>query len=194
MSFTQDWFSQHIPNWTLLLQDLKGQPNLHFLEIGCFEGLATKWLLENILTDETSDITVIDPFDPTPEYAAIMAPQPLGMSGVYERFTENVLDVFPKKVDVHKGLSLDVLQIMDRSGFDFIYIDGSHEAVPVLQDAVLSWERLRKGGIMVFDDYAWFAFPDPTRNPFLGIDAFLSAYRGKYALLHQGYQIFLKKL
>ena len=31
--FTTDWFSNNIPNWDIVLQDHKNQPNLNFLEI-----------------------------------------------------------------------------------------------------------------------------------------------------------------
>ena len=39
--------------------------------------------------------------------------------------------------------------------FDFVYVDGSHQAPDVLVDAVLSALLLRKGGLLVFDDYFW---------------------------------------
>ena len=32
---------------------------------------------------------------------------------------------------------------------------GSHSARDVLSDGIMCWELLRRGGVMVFDDYAW---------------------------------------
>ena len=61
--FTSDWFSEHIPLWESQLFRLKGEANLSFLEIGAFEGRATLWLLNNILTHSSSGITCIDPFE-----------------------------------------------------------------------------------------------------------------------------------
>ena len=55
--YTYDWFSQHVPYWNRLLEPLKGQPDLRFLEIGSFEGRSACWLLRNILTHETSMLT-----------------------------------------------------------------------------------------------------------------------------------------
>lgn len=189
MNFTVDWFSQHIPNWTILLSEFKDKPNLHFLEIGSFEGLSTSWLLDNILTDTTSKITCIDPLQDTKEYADIR----VSFTGVFDRFKENVLDTYHDKVTLHRVKSQYMLpRLVDT--YDFIYIDGSHEAIAALTDAVLSWHLLKSGGIIVFDDYTWYAFKEPTRNPFLGIDAFLSVYRDKIQLLHMGYQVFLRKL
>jgi hypothetical protein len=49
-SFTVDWFSRHLPVWNEVLMPLRGRP-LRALEIGCFEGAATTWLIDNVLVD-----------------------------------------------------------------------------------------------------------------------------------------------
>jgi hypothetical protein len=49
-TFTVDWFSRHLPVWNEVLMPLRGRP-LRALEIGCFEGAATTWLLDNVLVD-----------------------------------------------------------------------------------------------------------------------------------------------
>lgn len=188
MEFTSDWFTQHIVNWTTLLKDLKDKPNLNFLEIGCFEGRATTWLLENILTDKTSRITCIDLFEDSPQYSAIG----VSLKGVMDRFKHNT-DLYKNKITLLKGSSQTLLKTL-KGEFDFIYVDGSHETVNTLVDAVLSWPLLKKDGIMVFDDYTWYSFVDPVKNPFLAIDAFLSVYRSEAQLVFKSYQVFVKKL
>src|SRR5689334_15173769 len=60
--FTVDWFSSNIDHWENWLNVLKNKPRLRFLEIGCFEGRATRWFLENILTHRTSKIVCVDTF------------------------------------------------------------------------------------------------------------------------------------
>ena len=30
-TFSADWFTKHIPNWTRVLSDMKGKPNLTYL-------------------------------------------------------------------------------------------------------------------------------------------------------------------
>jgi len=44
-----------------------------------------------------------------------------------------------------------MLQLMNEH-FDFIYIDGAHEAKFVIQDAVLALPLLKPGGYILFDD------------------------------------------
>ena len=36
--FTTDWFSNNIRVWDKILSDYKGKSNIHYLEIGVFEG------------------------------------------------------------------------------------------------------------------------------------------------------------
>ena len=71
--------------------------------------------------------------------------------------------------------------------FDFIYIDGSHQAPDVLFDALLGFELLRVGGIMVFDDYLWQepleGGTDPIPCPKIFIDAFTNVYCKKVRVL-----------
>ncbi len=97
--FTTDWFSNNIPNWDIVLQDHKNQPNLNFLEIGCWEGRATCWLLENILTDSTSKITVVDTFGGSPEEDGMNG---LDFENVYSRFKHNTKE-YNNKITIHNG-------------------------------------------------------------------------------------------
>jgi len=48
--------------------------------------------------------------------------------------------------------------------YDIVYIDGSHVANDVLQDAVLVWQLVKVGGFMIFDDYP-FTFPQKLGIP-----------------------------
>ena len=45
--YSVDWFSNNIPVWEMVFSEtnLKGKDNLIFLEIGCFEGRATNYML-----------------------------------------------------------------------------------------------------------------------------------------------------
>jgi hypothetical protein len=63
----------------------------------------------------------------------------------------------------------------------------------VLEDAVLSFRLLRRGGIMGFDDFKWKdqAFPDAT--PKLAINAFLRIYGRKITVLMKSYQVWIRK-
>jgi predicted O-methyltransferase YrrM len=192
MKFTCDWFTPAgCPTiWPKHLAHLKGKPGLNALEIGCFEGRATVWLLENILTGSESTITCIDTFEGGQEHKELG----VKMDEVERCFVENT-EPFKDKVLLLKGRSDAWLPMLDYMLFDFIYIDGSHVAGDVLMDACLSWPILKPGGIMIFDDYEWNRHPeDPTQNPKMGINAFLALIEEQVVVLHKGYQVIISKM
>jgi predicted O-methyltransferase YrrM len=186
--FTVDWFSHNIPSWDIYLNNFKNKPNLNFLEIGSFQGRSTVWLLENILTDENSSITCIDTFEGSIEHHIYLKNE---LINLFEIFVHNV-STFKNKINIIRGKSQEVLKLLNES-YDFIYIDGDHTAVSVIEDAILSFSLLKKGGIMIFDDYEWLVMNNYIDNPKPAIDAFLEIYANKITLLYKDYQVIIKK-
>jgi hypothetical protein len=76
---------------------------------------------------------------------------------------------------------------VDRS-FDFIFIDGGHGAPAVLADAVLSFNLLRPGGVIAFDDYGGGSLETKA-----GIDAFLAAFSTQLRVVHSSYILIATK-
>jgi predicted O-methyltransferase YrrM len=186
--FTVDWFSHNIPSWDIYLNNFKNKPNLNFLEIGSFQGRSTVWLLENILTDENSSITCIDTFEGSIEHHIYSKNE---LINLFDIFVHNV-STFKNKINIIRGKSQEVLKLLNES-YDFIYIDGDHTAVSVIEDAILSFSLLKKGGIMIFDDYEWLVMNNYIDNPKPAIDAFLEIYANKITLLYKDYQVIIKK-
>src|SRR6185312_6234037 len=82
--------------------------------------------------------------------------------------------------------------------FDFVYIDGSHQAPDVLADAVLAFQLLKLGGVLVFDDYLWAMEPlgrqDFYNMPKPAIDAFVNVFQRKLRLVSAPlYQLYAVK-
>lgn len=175
-----------------MLSRFRNKPNLKFLEIGCFEGQATTWMLEHILTDQSARIDVVDTFEGSPEHSTI----PGIISKLRQTFEDNIRP-YASHVSIHQGRSHDVLPIFEiKPTFDFIYIDGSHHQDDVYLDAVLSWPLLKENGVLGFDDYKW-EWKDSksgeSQIPRLGIDRFLAEHSGEYALIHKRWQLFIVK-
>ncbi|XXX74543.1 class I SAM-dependent methyltransferase [Sorangium sp. So ce134] len=183
---TQDWFSHNVPSWESALAPLRGAPDVRCLEIGSFEGLSACWLLENVLTHETSRIVCIDPFDGP------------GQLQAERHFDHNVRQTGAgHKVTKLKGYSRQALPLLAGSTFDIAYVDGSHHPVDTLQDALSVWPLLRRGGLAIFDDYAIGAhYPKELAaaiDPKPGIDAFLGFIQGGHEIVLQGYQLIVRK-
>ena len=178
-SFSADWVSNATPLWTRYLGQFRGSENVHLLEIGSYEGRSAIWFMANILTHPTSSITCVDVFP----------------NRVREiRFDHNTkISGFSNKVTKIKGRSQEVLKLLREGSYDIIYIDGSHRAVDVHMDALLSWALLKPGGIIIFDDYAWKPEKPPETRPQMGIDTFLNDFQTRIEILHKGYQVIVKR-
>lgn len=196
MNITADWFSNNIPFWEKELAKYKGVAGVRVLEIGAFEGMATVWLANFIGNDFRYQ--VVDTFEGSIEHKD----NNFSFDGVYDRFLENIKPVQEKGIfGIHKEKSIEYLVSRlpgslhnDNIGFDIIYIDGSHMAADVLTDAVLSFPMLKPGGVMIFDDYEWNAYPEPEKTPKAAINAFLQCFAGQYNLIRKEYQVVIEKI
>lgn len=187
--FTQDWFSHNEKIWFEFLPFLKKIEPKALLEIGCFEGMATCWLLDNLM-GKNDTIDVIDTFAGSPEFKEMG----VDASDLLKRFVKNVN--FDSRVKTHIGSSQDVLlKLGNEPIYDFIYIDGSHKAKNVMTDAILAWRLLKPDGIMIFDDYEWVnpAGGDFYDQPKPAINYFMHLYKKEMSVLFQGYQVILSK-
>ncbi len=61
-------------------------------------------------------------------------------------------------------------------------------------NAVLIWPLLKVGGHLIFDDYDFQFLGKPSQNTKVGVDAFLETFSDHYELVHQSYQVMIKKL
>ena len=187
MSFTQNWFEiLALKNFQTLKNIIDINKPINVLEIGCFQGNCHLWLYENILIHPDSKSEVIDPFEKSITHSDLQHPN------TFDIFCNNLYK-YKDKITIHKGFSDDILPTLEKNSFDIIYIDGDHSSLATYNDGVNSFTLLKKGGIMIFDDYLWNGLyvndnMDIYRiggelNPCRGINKFLSEYSEKYELL-----------
>ena len=189
--FTTDWFEKTGQrNFEKNLIHLAGVKRLKFLEVGCYEGAATVWMLKHVLTDNESTIDVIDTFEGSIEHQEKR--EELKIDSLKDRFLENISE-HRKQVSVHIGYSQEILKALKQQ-FDFIYIDGSHQAADVIEDAILAFKLLKSNGIMGFDDYKWNGIGDRLRHPQIAIDAFVTIFADKLKTVEKNYQLFIRKI
>jgi hypothetical protein len=188
--FSVDWFSHNIPIWERFFTDnnLHGRPELRFLEIGCFEGRSTVYLLDNILTHKSSSIDVIDTFQGSVNEIGMSG---LGLNDLLDVFQYNTR-YYKEKINIYIGESNNILRKLDTTPtYDIIYIDGSHIASDILTDAVLCHSLLKQYGLLIFDDYLWTGTSKKT--PKMAIDSFIDIYEEYYEILWSDYQLICKK-
>ena len=193
--FTQTWFDPMIPNWNELFKYyLKENSIKSVLEIGCFEGRATVYLLLNHL-DKDVTYEVVDTFEGTPEESGMIETvSRLAESNfIYENFMHNMSQHTGIDLKIRKGYSQLKLPQLYQEGnkYDFIYIDASHRADDTFVDAYYAHKMLNPGGLLIFDDFGW---KDPARqhpvdSPELGVRSFFTMYSEEYTVVMSGYQV-----
>lgn len=203
--FTTPWFENTAKGvWDSLIPTLKPK---RILEIGSYEGASTCYLINKLGLNKDTEIHCIDTWQGGLEHQ-IDGNAPSDMTSVEELFHHNTKIALSEtgnyaKLFVHKGFSDVVLSTLLAKGmqdyFDFIYIDGSHQAPDVLCDAVLSFRLLRLNGVIAFDDYLWQEMlpygTDPIRCPKPAIDAFTNIYCRKLRIISAPlYQLYVEKI
>jgi hypothetical protein len=185
-----NWFEKNAINYfnLVLPKRFAGKPLIDFLQIGAYTGDASEWMLNNILTDETSWLTDVDTWSGSEEEAH----KQFDWNSL-ENFYNQRMSRYPNLCKI-KSNSEHFLMHAEKSHYDFIYIDGDHTSHGVYTDATLSWDKLKPYGIMAFDDYQWkHDSGEELLCPKLGIDRFLSEHNGQYHLLIMDEQVWISK-
>lgn len=203
--FTNKWFEGAAKNvWDQLIPNINPSK---ILEIGSYEGASTCYLIANLADKADIELHCIDTWEGGVEHQEGGSSQ-TNMPTVELRFQHNTtyaIENSNNKVNlqIHKGFSDTELSKLIADGkqgyFDFIYVDGSHQAPDVLCDAILSFRLLKIGGVIAFDDYLWQEpMPygtDPIRCPKVAIDAFTNIYCRKIRIISAPlYQLYVQKI
>lgn len=193
--FTTDWFHWSPPVWEQLLPLLPDRKR--FLEVGAFEGRSTIWTVENMIVNG-GEIHCIDTWEGSEEHDAAT------MDGSEKRFNKNIKKlnkVYPKrKVHKYKSKSNEALGLLNSDkdmigSFDFVFIDGSHQAPDVMSDALMSWNLLKVDGLIVFDDYIWGAGEyNILHRPKFAIDIFTTLMDERVKVVAMGTQFVIQKM
>jgi predicted O-methyltransferase YrrM len=184
--FSADWFTWNVDIWRSIMDRYMIHPT-KILEIGCFEGRCTTWMIENLLPAREGEIHCVDVWECGTDEALFDSNVGLALG------THPTLNLIK-----HKAKSEEILPMYLAQGhsstFDFIYVDGSHDATDVLADLTMSFLLCRSGGLIVCDDYLWNFGDDPCSTPKLAIDAFVNCNAKRIKVLSAPlYQLFLLK-
>lgn len=184
-----NWFDQVAKsNFDHFLKEYAGKEDLTFVQIGAFTGDATIWLLDNVLTKETSKLIDIDTWKGSDEEEH----KRMDFDEVHQYYcqrTEGYTNLY-----VAWDSSEAILPTLDDGSADFIYIDGNHTSEAVRVDAKHSWRIAKHGSIIAFDDYMWTNMGAVNETcPRYAIDEFLEEHKDNIEVLEKGYQVWVRK-
>jgi predicted O-methyltransferase YrrM len=203
--YTNNWFVEAAKGvWDSLIPQINPT---RILEIGSYEGASTCYLIEKLAASKEIELHCVDTWEGGVEHKKGGTGE-VNMSDVEKRFHHNTKIAVskvenPVQLVLHKGfsdLALSKLIAEGKQGyFDFIYVDGSHQAPDVLCDALLGFRLLKNNGVIAFDDYLWQeSLPygtDPIRCPKPAIDAFTNIYCRKIRVMNAPlYQLYVQKI
>lgn len=153
--FTQNWHNEPMPRLRHLHKFI-GTP-ARALEIGCFEGRSTCWLMDHVLVNNESHLDCVDPYgfsggdsEGLRESTAFRHPK---RAAVMARFKQNIAE-YGSRIR-HWELFSDEFFRRSLAPYDIVLVDGGHAALQALRDLVHAWQVLASGGVMVIDDIEW---------------------------------------
>ena len=170
----------------ICLDDYKDRP-INYLEIGAFYGANIISVAKTYGAHAETKLYAVDPWLDYEEYPEYKNEQ----LNTYNSYRKNIeTSGHSDKIITKRGFSNIEVPKFEDDFFDMIYIDGNHEPEFVLEDAVLSFRKLKRGGMMIFDDWGW-GGPDLTQA---GVESFLRGYHKRISLIgHYNNQVFVKK-
>jgi hypothetical protein len=159
------------------LEKFRDQESIHFLEIGYFDNYKANSFLRNYLTSVNSTMTCIIPLVDIKRYQSI------------ESISIN------EKMNIHRGFSILLLPLLEQK-YHFIYINGDHRDDIVWMDAILSFDKLLPGGIMVFDYWSELDELNKLRKEEtrVKIYEFLCDYQNYIYVIETGIRVVIQKI
>jgi len=149
------------------------KPNypIKYLEIGCADGGNAIIVSKSYCSHPESKIYCVDPWMDYSEYFEYKGEQ----ETAWNTFNANIRNSGNiSKFVIRRGLSDNIVPTFEDNFFDIIFVDGNHDTEYVYRDGVMSFQKVKSGGYIIFDDYS----PNWLQTV-SGVNMFLSEYGEK---------------
>jgi len=185
LKINEDWFTHNIDNLEYFFKKVNFfDKDISALEIGSYEGNSSVFFLKYF---EKLKLTCVDTFKGSVEQ------NNKDFNPVFDNFNFNIKN-YLDRVDIYKMSSKKFFKEINNKKYDLIYIDGSHFARDVFEDAINSFNVLNKNGYLIFDDFLWDFYPSINDNPIGGIKLFIKKKFLQIKIVSINYQIIIQKL
>jgi len=178
--------------WKKIFKKLKNtNSNINILEIGSYRGESSSFFLEEI---KNSSITCVDTWEGSDENKS-RGENFIEIEKAFDEVGKKYKDrLIKKKETSQQFFNFFNEDKLGNEVYDLIYVDGSHYADDVYFDAINSFRVLKKGGIIIFDDYLWFYYKNLHKNPISAINLFYKTRKNELEILYVYEQIIFRKL
>jgi hypothetical protein len=161
---------------------------IQYLEIGVHKGENIVDVAKSYCKHPNSRMYCVDPWIDYEEY-----PEYKGQQDILFGIFKNSIKLHENKCILHRGFSDDIVPTFSNNFFYIVFVDGNHETEFVYRDGKMSFEKVKSGGYIIFDDYS-----SDWPQTMIGINKFLNEYSEKIKIhalpTRQFYQVIIQKL
>lgn len=176
---------------------LSKNTKINILEIGVWKGNFVKYMLDNC--ECINKYYLIDPWKKLDDWNKPYNVENETFNRIYDEVC-NKLNIYKDKTVFLRGTTDEVINNIPNNSIDIIYIDADHTAKGIVIDLIMSFPKVKNGGILGGDDYVKNIFQhdikkyDPTMvKPVF--DGFIIAYKNKISeIMTNENQFLLKKI
>ena len=184
-NFSNKWFLNNFEIFNYFLPENKNE-KFNYLEIGCFEGLSSFYVLSQFKFVNAYFVDIWD--EPNKNSKSLTG----DFNKVEKLFDENLSKFNFTKIKDDSVISMRKL-LRKNMNFDFIYIDGSHNGEDILSDAIEAFKILKKGGLIFFDDFLQYELNRKIQS-YAGIEKFLELYSSNLKIVFFQNNLVVKKI
>ena len=184
-NFSNKWFLNNFDIFNHFLPENKNE-KFNYLEIGCFEGLSSFYVLSQFKFVNAYFLDIWD--EPNKNSKSLTD----DFNKVEKLFDENLSKFNFTKIKDDSVISMRKL-LRKNMDFDFIYVDGSHNGEDILSDAIEAFKILKKGGLIFFDDFLQYELNRKIQS-YVGIEKFLELYSNDLQIVFFQNNLVVKKI
>ena len=184
-NFSNKWFLNNFEIFNYFLPENKNE-KFNYLEIGCFEGLSSFYVLSQFKFVNAYFLDIWD--EPNKNSKSLTG----DFNKVEKLFDENLSKFNFTKIKDDSVISMRKL-LRKNMDFDFIYVDGSHNGEDILSDAIEAFKILKKGGLIFFDDFLQYELNRKIQS-YVGIEKFLELYSNDLQIVFFQNNLVVKKV
>jgi hypothetical protein len=152
------WFVQE-KLFTQMVLSCNDVDQYHFVEIGSWKGKSSTYMgVEIINSGKKITFDCIDTWEGSSEHLDKKndSYEPLLEipNGLYDEFIKNTYSI-KSVINPIRMSSTEASKLYENESLDFIFIDAAHDYASVKSDIEHWFPKLKKGGYIAGDDYAW---------------------------------------
>jgi predicted O-methyltransferase YrrM len=156
--YVPGWFVQE-KLFTQMVLSCNDTDQYHFVEIGSWKGKSSTYMgVEIINSGKKIRFDCVDTWLGSEEHLDKNndSYEPLleKPDGLYNEFINNIQPI-KSAINPIRMTSVDASKLYEEDSLDFIFIDGAHDYNSVKEDIEHWFPKLKKGGYIAGDDYAW---------------------------------------